>query len=214
MLNRDRNITNIDTSQLVINQMIAQNRSVRPDMKFLQMDACNMHEFGDGSFSAIIDKGTTDAILVDDSEAIDEYVQKYWLEMDRVLRIGGRYIIISMLQKHIVDALLKRFAMNNWMFRVVRCIEAEEKSAADSSDKSVLPVFMVIATKFKQLPSQVLEICMAGDKMIRVNSTEEVAESVLSIQKAALVCNGLTRSNIAGEIANCRKVLLELDQMI
>lgn len=180
--------------------MLAQNRTVRPDLKFLQVDACNMNEFSDASFSAIIDKGTTDAIFVDDSDSVDEYVQKYWAEMDRVLRVGGRYIIISLLQKHIIAGLLKRFAMNNWMFRVVRCIEAEEKTAADSTDKTVLPVFMVIATKFQKLPTQVLEVCMAGDKMIRLDNPEEVSDTVLSIQKAALVCSGLSRSNIAGKV--------------
>lgn len=194
-----RNITNIDTSQLVINQMVAQNRTIRPDLKFLQVDACKMNGFGDASFSVIIDKGTTDAIFTDDSDSTDEYVQKYWSEMDRVLRIGGRYVIISLLQKHIIAGLLKRFAMNNWMFRVVRCIEAEEKTASDSGDKTVLPVFMVIATKFQKLPSQVLEVCMAGDKMVRMNSTDEVSDTVLSIQKAAMVCSGLSRSNIAGK---------------
>lgn len=194
-----RNITNIDTSQLVINQMIAQNRSVRPDLKFLQADASDMHQFGDGKFSAIIDKGTLDAIYVDGTDAVNDFVQKYWSEMDRVLRIGGRYLIISLLQKHIIEGLLKRFATSNWMFRVVRCIEAEEKTAADSGDKSALPVFMVIATKFQKLPSQVLEVCMAGDKMIRMNSPEEISDTVLGAQKAALVCSGLNRSNIAGK---------------
>lgn len=179
--------------------MLAQNRMIRPDLRFLQADACNMKEFGDAKFSVIIDKGTIDAIFVDDSASVDEYVQKYWLEMDRVLRIGGRYIIISLLQKHIIAGLLKRFAVNNWMFRVVRCIEAEEKTADESNDKTVLPVFMVIATKFQKLPTHVLEVCMAGDKMIRMKSTEEVSDAVLSIQKAALVCSGLARSNIAGK---------------
>lgn len=179
--------------------MIAQNRTVRPDLKFLQADASDIKQFGDGSFSAIIDKGTLDAIYVDGTDAVNEFVQKYWAEMERVLRIGGRYIVISLLQKHIIEGLLKRFALNNWMFRVVRCIEAEERTAADSSDKSVLPVFMVIATKFQKLPSQVLEVCMAGDKMIRIDSIDEVSETVLSVQQAALVCNGLNRSNIAGK---------------
>lgn len=178
--------------------MLAQNKSIRPELKFLGMDACNMKQFEDGKFSAIIDKATLDAVYVDETDAVNEYVQKYWSEIDRVLRIGGRYIAISLLQKHILEGLLNRFAKNNWMFRVVRCIEAEEKTAEESGDKS-LPVFMAIVTKFQKLPSMVLEVCMAGDKMIRVNSTEEVVETVLSVQKAALVCSGLTRSNIAGK---------------
>ena len=146
--------------------MLAQNRTIRPDLKFLQIDACNMKEFEDGTFSAIIDKATLDAVFVDETDAINEYVQKYWSEIDRVLRVGGRYIAISLLQQHILEGLLKRFALNNWMFRVVRCIEAEEKTAEESGEKS-LPVFMAIITKFQKLPSTVLEVCMAGDKMVR-----------------------------------------------
>lgn len=177
--------------------MMDQNKIDRPDLKFLQVDACEMSRFADGSFSAIIDKATLDAVLVDETPEVNDYVQKYWSEIDRVLRVGGRYIAVSLLQKHIIDALLKRFAMNNWMFRVVRCIEAEEKTA-ETGDGQSLPVFMVIATKFQKLPSLVLEVCMAGDKMTRFSSCEEVIDAVLSVQKAALVCSGLKRSNIAG----------------
>lgn len=41
---------------------------------------------------------------------------------------------------------------------------------------------------------------MAGDKMIRVNTIEEVLDVVDSVQKAAMVTAGLTRSNIAGKL--------------
>lgn len=188
--------------------MMAKNKRVRPDLKYLQADASDMNQFADGSFSVIIDKGTLDAIYVDESDAVNEFVQKYWSEMDRVLRIGGRYMVISLLQKHIIEGLLKRFALNNWMFRVVRCFEAEEKTAENSSDKTALPVFMVIATKFQKLPSQVLEVCMASDKMLRISSIEEVIKSVQSVQQAALVVSGLTRSNIAGKV-NLSKLICE-----
>lgn len=177
--------------------MMDKNKIDRPDLKFLQMDACDMNKFSDGTFSAIIDKGTLDAIFVNESKEVDDFVQKYWSEIDRVLRVGGRYIVISLLQKHIIEALLKRFPTNNWMFRVVRCIEAEEKTA-ETGDGQALPVFMIIATKFLKLPSLVLEVCMAGEKMTRLSKSEEVAEAVMSIQKAALVCSGLKRSNIVG----------------
>lgn len=189
-------MTNIDTSALVIHQMIDQNKVDRPELQFLQVDACEMGRFADGKFSAIIDKATLDAALVDETPEVIEYVQKYWSEIDRVLRVGGRYIVISLLQQHIIENLLIRFAMNNWMFRVVRCIEAEEKTA-ETGDGQSLPVFMVIATKFQKLAALVLEVCMAGEKMTRLNSCEEVTDVVLSVQKAALVCSGLKRSNIA-----------------
>lgn len=161
----------------------------------MQIDACDMSPFGDGEFSVVIDKATLDAVLVDETETVLQYVERYWAEIDRVLRVGGRYICISLLQKHIIEAMIKRFAERNWMFRVVRCHEAEEKTT--EKDGSALPVFMVIATKFQKLPSLVLETCMAGEKMIRMTDTEEVVNAVMSVQKTALVCNGLNRGNIA-----------------
>lgn len=173
------------------------NKTDRPDLQFLQVDARDMTKFSDEEFSVVIDKATLDAVLVDESAEVNEYVEKYWAEIDRVLRIGGRYLCISLLQKHVLEALLRRFSTNNYMFRVVRCIEAEEKTSNEQSDGSSLPVFMVIATKFKQLPMNVLEVCMGGDKMIRLSEMNDVVESVLSAQQAALVCNGLQRASIA-----------------
>lgn len=52
----DRQITNIDISQLVINQMNSKNKTDRPDMQFLQMDACHM-SFDKDKFSVVLDKG-------------------------------------------------------------------------------------------------------------------------------------------------------------
>lgn len=83
------------------------------------------------------------------------------------------------------------------MFRVVRCQEAELKTAEGSVDGTAMPVFFVIATKFQKLSFAVLEVCMSGDKMCRLQSNADVITAVLSVQQAALVCNGLQRGNIA-----------------
>lgn len=180
--------------------MLDQNKIDRPDLKYLQLDACDMSQFEDNKFSVVLDKATIDAVMVDDSAEIKDYVHKYWSEIGRVLRVGGRYVCISLLQKHIIEAMIEFFAKNNWMFRVVRCIEAEEKTNETSNDGTSLPVFIAIATKFQKLPSLVLEVCMAGDKMVRLLEGSEVVNAVLSVQKAALVCNGLHRGNIAGRL--------------
>jgi len=54
------NIVNIDASMVVIRQMLRR----QPEMDWRHMDECNMAEFRTGSFDAVIDKGTLDAILV------------------------------------------------------------------------------------------------------------------------------------------------------
>lgn len=84
------------------------------------------------------------------------------------------------------------------MFRIVRCIEAEDKTAETSQDGTAMPVFMIIATKFAKLPFSVLEVGLCGgDQLNRLKLPDEIISSILSVQKAALVCNGLHRSSIA-----------------
>lgn len=174
------------------------NKIDRPDLKYLAIDACQMTEFEDNKFSVVLDKATIDAVMPDNTDKSKAYVKQYWSEIARVLRIGGRYICISLLQNHIIEALVAFFTERDFMLRVVRCLEAEEKTNESSNDGTSLPVFMVIATKFQKMPSPVLETCMAGDKMVRVQSNAEWVNAVLSVQKAAMVCNGLHRGNIAG----------------
>lgn len=200
-----RQITNIDISQLVINQMNDLNKAERPDMTYIQMDATQM-SFDADRFSVVLDKGTLDALMTDDTDQTKQTAQAYLSEISRVLRIGGRYVCISLLQEHIVQQLIDYFPRNHFMFRVVRCPEAEAKTAESSMDGTAMPVFIVVATKFQKLPFSVLEVCMSGDKMTRLQSNNDIASTILSVQKAALVCNGLHR----GSIADMNEVSMDL----
>lgn len=73
-------------------------------------------------------------------------------EIDRVLRVGGRYVCVSLLQEHVLLKFLDYFPKAGWMFRVCRCVEAENKSV-ESGEGPGLPVFVTICTKFKKLPN-------------------------------------------------------------
>lgn len=146
------NITNIDLSEVVIKQMNRINAH-RNYMKFICMDATKM-SFENDHFNVILDKGTLDALMTDESKDTILRIDKYFEEIKRVLKFGGRYICISLLQEHILRKLLHSFCDGSWMFRVVRCHDAEEKNT--ESDGRTFPVFVVVATKFKLLPQLVI----------------------------------------------------------
>lgn len=147
-----QNITNIDVSEVVIRQMTSINTH-RTSMKFLCMDAMNT-KFENESYNVVLDKGTLDALMPDDTEETIAQIDKYFAEIKRVLKLGGRFVCISLLQSHILAKLVSTFCDKSWMFRVVRCHEAEQKNAEDG-DGMTLPVFVVVATKFKELPQLV-----------------------------------------------------------
>lgn len=146
------NITNIDISPVVINQMNSINGKDRPNLKFIQMDALNM-KFVNEEFSVILDKGTLDALMPNDQEITLDNVNKYFSEIKRVLKSGGRYICISLLQEHILKFVLKYFPSNDFIFRAIRCFEIEQR--AMENGENTMPVFMIVCTKFNKVPSKV-----------------------------------------------------------
>lgn len=67
-------------------------------------------EFTDGEFSVVLDKGTLDALMVDKSDKVVSDVEKMFNEINRVLKLMGRYICISLLQEHILHKVIPFFA--------------------------------------------------------------------------------------------------------
>ncbi|XP_076246315.1 eEF1A lysine and N-terminal methyltransferase homolog isoform X2 [Calliopsis andreniformis] len=193
-------ITNIDTSHIVIKQMHDINASVRPDLIFKQMDATQM-TYANESFSVVLDKGTLDALMPDTKEGTMSTVNRYFKDITRVLRNGGRYICISLLQEHILKELLSYFPNAGFMFRVIRCHEAEAKARIDEG--SSIPVFAVVATKFLNLQQTILETVLTDGPPKRLSSREDITSAILSIQQSALICNSLQKRSVAdiGEIS-------------
>ncbi|KAJ8688488.1 hypothetical protein QAD02_024283 [Eretmocerus hayati] len=188
-----KNIVNIDLSEVVIRQMQESNKTKRPDLIFQQMDATNM-TFDKEKFSVILDKGTLDALMPDSQETTVILVTKYFQEMMRVLKNNGRYICISLLQEHILEILLKTFS-STCALRIVRCHDAETK--ARDQDESSMPVFMVICTKFFNLPKPILEIALVDGPPVRLSDIDEVLKNIMSVQESAALCNNLSKSSVA-----------------
>ena len=66
--------------------------------------------YDDGGFTVVLDKGTLDALMVDNSECVVTDVEKMFDEIDRVLKLMGRYVCISLLQSHILTEIVPYFS--------------------------------------------------------------------------------------------------------
>lgn len=176
----------IDISEVVIAQMKLAYRSC----VWKTMDATAL-EFNNEEFSVILDKGTLDAMMSD--EKVNEQVVKYFDEANRVLKSGGRFIVISLLQEHVLDILLSYFPSNNFLLRVVRCFEAETKTSQTNDDGTSMPVFCVILTKFLNLPTPILELSNDGETIERMKNEDSLKTSILAIQRTSMIRNSLIR---------------------
>ena len=86
-----KNIKNIDISHNVINAMKIRNKD-RTGMTYEEMDVRDL-KYEDNTFDLAVDKSTIDALLCGDDAFIN--VAKMIKEVQRVLKVGGYYMIIS-----------------------------------------------------------------------------------------------------------------------
>lgn len=86
------NVTNIDISTVVINQM-DNIYAEKEEMEFSVMDAKKLEFIPDGCFDLVIDKALMDTFLCSESNFND--CQEYLREMYRILKVGSAFLIIS-----------------------------------------------------------------------------------------------------------------------
>ena len=150
-----------------------------PELVFDNMDVTDM-SYEDGSYSVVLDKGT---LYTDISDQVEDTVMRMWTKVSWVLRIGGRYVCVSLLQPHILASIVKWFSAQGWPVRIIRCPEADANKAA--SDRG-LPVFVVVATKFKAIANMkpMLEFSLSSEGQLnRLQDTDSLVDSVRGCQQ-------------------------------
>ncbi|ESO86417.1 hypothetical protein LOTGIDRAFT_129263 [Lottia gigantea] len=185
------NITNIDISDVVIRQMTDKNRT-RTEMSFVKMDVTEM-PLEEGEFSVVLDKGTLDALMVNTDNEVVLTVDKMFSEIQRVLKLGGRYICISLLQDHILRKLLAHFSQSGWPIRIHRI---HSGNPADSEFQ--LPVFAVICTKFKKMEGM-KQVCADREyKIERVEKVDNLVNVVKEMQYYGILREQISNNSMSG----------------
>jgi len=87
-----QHVSNIDISYTVVKQMTEAYKERFPTLVYKQMD-CRQLQYQDGSFDAVIDKGTFDSILCGDGSGPN--AAQMLAEIHRVLAPNGVYICVS-----------------------------------------------------------------------------------------------------------------------
>ncbi|CAI5448453.1 unnamed protein product [Caenorhabditis angaria] len=172
-----RNVHSIDVDQNVITKQLQKNKS-RSTLTFEKADATNL-PLKDESFPVVIDKGTYDALLPPNSTAENqETVRKMFNEVNRVLTCGGRYIIVTLAQDHLIDFWLKYFVPTNQY--ILRVIKIENRSCGFQ-----MPVFVLVANKMNAKMPRALPIQLqrSGSKKCANVTEQELKEGILAEQE-------------------------------
>ncbi|EDO48242.1 predicted protein [Nematostella vectensis] len=177
-----RNIISVDSSEKVIKKMRKRNDSGKRDMEYTRMDVTDL-KYDDESFNVVFDKQWLDYTFTNTSEDILKKVDKTFAEIQRVLKVGGRFIVCTLAQDHILDKLLAHFSQG-WLVRVHKL--RHEKAS------TLRAVFAFVFTKTKssgqQSPFKVLELCIDdSDTIQRVQAIDEMKEAIVVKQRYALI---------------------------
>nr|SVE73445.1 EOG090X02SD [Daphnia atkinsoni] len=202
-------MTNVDISETVIEQMTKQYEKTHPLMKFMAMDLLQM-TLGAETFSCFLDKGTLDALMSDANQESQERAEQMFKEIDRVLKVGGRYICISLLQENILQCLVTYFHNLGWMIRICRCEEAENQEdptdlrpqkQVSAGSRFPFPVFTVVCTKFKKMErmTPLLEFCPDEKNIERLPGLDQLQERVRSVQHFATLCHQISHDEKASQ---------------
>ncbi|XP_050985478.1 EEF1A lysine methyltransferase 4 isoform X1 [Labeo rohita] len=113
-------ITNVDYSSVCVESMAERHKDCA-QLSWLCMDARRL-AFSDGVFDVVLEKGTLDAMLVEEtdpwkiSENAARLLHQVLLEVSRVLKPGGRFISVTFAQPHFRKRLYAR-AEYDWSIK-------------------------------------------------------------------------------------------------
>ncbi|XP_033642864.1 eEF1A lysine and N-terminal methyltransferase-like [Asterias rubens] len=201
-----RSLVNIDENDADVRQMSTRSGKTRPEMKFLQMDAGEM-KLEDTSFNAVLDRGTVDFLLEEDNEEARLKGSRVLAEVCRILKMGGRFVCLTIAADHATRHLLKHFTESGWLVRLHKIsIEGREKNDATKPTCKV-PVFAFVFTKFKSMPgiNMPLELCMTDSATPdRVNSIEIIMTVIEECKHYAMVRQILNTTSVTKDDISVR----------
>ncbi|MQL76478.1 hypothetical protein Taro_008867, partial [Colocasia esculenta] len=173
-----RNITNVDFSKVVVSDMLRRNVRERPEMRWRVMDMTEL-QFADGFFDAVIDKGGLDALMEPKLGA--QFGSKFLKEVKRVLKLGGKYICLTLTESHVLGLLFSEFRFG-WKV-AIHVIPHRLNS------KSNFQTYMVVAVKENSTePNPILSSFDADN----VNgSTDQVHTLVQAIEDENKIRNNI-----------------------
>jgi len=135
-------VTCTDIDHSVVNTMRQRNSVLRPGIKYMQCDACDMHDVANESFDIIFDKSTMDALIC----AGKQMVSRCSAEVHRVLKDAGMYICLSHNEPGEMKSAIEYtgHAERRWRVKVLMCVPQPSDMGSTINQQ---PVYMYACQK-------------------------------------------------------------------
>jgi len=157
------------------------------------MDVNDM-KIEDNKFNVVVDKGTLDAMM--SSEEGDNAIEKAFKEITRILKDGGRYLVLSLAQDNVLQHILDYFSSHKWLIRIHKVSLDECSSTGEWRMPLYLFVFIKVSVNIK-----LIEICLDdNEKPKRLNDKAEAKKIIKEQQYYAMIRNNLASKGPAKDL--------------
>jgi ubiquinone/menaquinone biosynthesis C-methylase UbiE len=113
-------VHSVDYEEAVVTKM-EQSKPKDLALSYAVGDVTNLKDIAAESYDFAVDKGTLDAIAVDDKKQTVSQCNAYFQEMTRVLNKSGVFMIVSLLQPHVLKIIIDHFVKGevmDWLFTI------------------------------------------------------------------------------------------------
>ncbi|CAM9929821.1 unnamed protein product, partial [Ectocarpus fasciculatus] len=190
-------IENVDFSDPVIAEMHRSHSGVRPKMSWTVMDVTDMSGYVDGFFDAVVDKGTLDALMSEDTAEVRESGEAMLREVKRVLKPTGRYMCVTLWQDFIGSVFLASFAPAA-VLPAAGAAAAASNSDGDGGGMSSWKLDLHSAAATSK-PSPYLPVCVVAAKSSATHEKGAVAEAGGEAMRVTAWCDRAGRPLGVGE---------------
>ncbi|KAK2559373.1 eEF1A lysine and N-terminal methyltransferase [Acropora cervicornis] len=185
-------VVGVETTENNICNIREKNKDKRPEIKFVEGKLQELKvSFEQESFNVVIDRGALDALHenVSTGKRTDIDVTEYLKAVQRLLKVGGRFLCFTFATVEILNYLLDYFS-SGWFFRV---------HLLTTQLSVCLPMFGFVLTKTRFSGTsthslQVIEVCLNGTENIqRLRSLSDVKTTLQEIQQYFVMKKSLER---------------------
>ncbi|XP_072016600.1 eEF1A lysine and N-terminal methyltransferase-like [Amphiura filiformis] len=189
----------VDSNENAIKKLVAKNENKRPEMKFASMDFGKM-TYGDDSFNVVLDRGTVDSLILQDTSGdIQDKLSGLFEQIQRVLKLAGRFICVSFAQDEVVKPVLEYFSNEGWPVRIHKLPDKEQDESGDGKKEFQPPVYVFVCTKFKKMPQmtkKILEVCLHDNQPTkRYDTIDAIQGAIQETQQYAMVRYNIQNRN-------------------
>ena len=177
-------VHSVDYEETVVAKM-EESKPKDLNLRYTRGDVTDLKDFKEGEFQYAVDKGTLDAIAINDKEETVKMCHTYFKEMVRVLDKDGVFIFITLLQPHVLKIVIDYFVKGGNETNLFSIKFQQIENIKGYAEKQFIKYFVSIKKNFIDTTNpKMVEMRDKMQDLVFIKDTKEQKEQSFTSDKA------------------------------